>query len=120
MTGNDGNEQDDADGETQVGGSRSKNTSQLVHWRCIYGLPVLLVEMRFHCFILFSLYVLFGFGSSESGSMLSYNIPMSIDSEFTILNPRPLLIVISGPPGWAKTACCPGKIAFRKDKVHCR
>ena len=34
--------------------------------------------------------------------MLSYNIPMSMDSEFTILNPRPLLIVISGPSGVGK------------------
>ena len=34
--------------------------------------------------------------------MLSYNIPMSADPEFTILNPRPLLIVISGPSGVGK------------------
>jgi hypothetical protein len=54
LPGNDGNEQDDANGETQVGGSRSKNISELVHWRRIYGWPALLIEMKFHCLILLS------------------------------------------------------------------
>jgi hypothetical protein len=35
LPGNDGSEQNDAYGEAQVGGSRSENISQLVHWRRI-------------------------------------------------------------------------------------
>ena len=34
--------------------------------------------------------------------MFRYNIPMSADPEFTLLNPQPLLIVISGPSGVGK------------------
>jgi guanylate kinase len=41
-------------------------------------------------------------GLQELKVYLSYNTPMSHDPEFTILNPQPLLIVISGPSGVGK------------------
>jgi hypothetical protein len=54
LPGNDGNEQGDAYREAQVGGSRSENISQPMHWRRMCRLPALLVDMKFHCFILFA------------------------------------------------------------------
>jgi len=52
LPGDDGSEEDDANGEAYVGGSRSKNIPHLLQGRGIFDLPALVVYLRFQWLIL--------------------------------------------------------------------